>query len=312
VDVVLVRAGALGDVLLLRPTIAALRRAGRRVGLLAPAPGAVLVGSGRSEVERAERWDGPAVAGLLSNGSSECGPGSSDEPGASLDSVLRRASVVIAYTRSLDVIQALRARVKRLLVHDPSPPPEGPHAAAWLSRPLSDLGLSPETGPPPELAFTDDEHAEAGALLTRLPPRFLAIHPGSGSPTKNWPAERFVTLARRLSRLPFLLVRGPAEQQAGDTDCVVARNLPLRVLGAVLARAGLFVGNDSGVSHLAAAAGAPTLALFGPTDPRLWSPVGRRVRWLRAPDARLSELTVESVEGAALELLSATSAAPTG
>ena len=75
---------------------------------------------------------------------------------------------------------------------------------------------------------------------------------------------------------------------------VVARELPLRVLGAVLAEAGLFVGNDSGVSHLAAASGTPTLALFGPTDPAQWSPVGRSVRCLRAAD--LQALDVDTVE----------------
>ena len=57
----------------------------------------------------------------------------------------------------------------------------------------------------------------------------------------------------------------------------------MRTLGAALSRAGLFLGNDSGASHLAAASGAPTLALFGPTDPALWAPVGPSVATLRAP-----------------------------
>ena len=76
-----------------------------------------------------------------------------------------------------------------------------------------------------------------------------------------------------------------------------------RVLGAVLADAGLYVGNDSGVSHLAAAWGAPVLALFGPTDPALWAPVGPRVNVLRAKDEKMESLELQDVERAAREML---------
>ncbi len=78
---------------------------------------------------------------------------------------------------------------------------------------------------------------------------------------------------------------------------MVARALPLRVLGALLSRAGVFVGNDSGVSHLAAATGAPTLALFGPTDPGLWSPLGQRVRVLRGAECRIEAIELPQVLG---------------
>ena len=97
--------------------------------------------------------------------------------------------------------------------------------------------------------------------------------------------ERFAALVEPRCRRtgPGCSSKGPRTRsrrrrsRAPVAPCV-ARELPLRVLGAVLARAGLYVGNDSGVSHLAAACGAPTLALFGPTDPALWAPVGPRVR----------------------------------
>jgi ADP-heptose:LPS heptosyltransferase len=75
------------------------------------------------------------------------------------------------------------------------------------------------------------------------------------------------------------------------------------VLGAVLARAGVYVGNDSGVSHLAAAWGARVLALFGPTDPAQWAPVGPRVRVLRAKDTKMESLPLEEVERAASTIL---------
>jgi ADP-heptose:LPS heptosyltransferase len=84
---------------------------------------------------------------------------------------------------------------------------------------------------------------------------------------------------------------------------VHARDLPARVLGAVLAHAGLYVGNDSGVSHLAAAWGAPVLALFGPTDPAQWAPVGPRVKVLRAKDEKMESLERQDVEREAREML---------
>ena len=80
---------------------------------------------------------------------------------------------------------------------------------------------------------------------------------------------------------------------------VLAREWPLRVLGAALARAGLFLGNDSGASHLAAASGAPTLALFGPTDSAVWAPLGRTVATLRAASHELTDLAVDEVVAAA-------------
>jgi len=137
--------------------------------------------------------------------------------------------------------------------------------------------------------------------VARLPARFLAIHPGSGSLVKNWPADRFAALARSVSRdRPWLLVEGPAEAETAGVlraapGVVIAATLPPRVLGAVLATAGLYVGNDSGVSHLAAAWGARTLALFGPTDPAVWSPVGPSVEVIRSSDNSIESISLEEV-----------------
>jgi len=288
VKALVVRAGALGDIVLLRRAIHALRSAGYAVDLLAPSPGRVLVGPG--EVDRLLPWDAPETALFLAG----------DETDGPVARALRAADVVIAFTRADSVAAALRTRAGRLVLHDPAPPPGGPHASDWLAHALASLGVA-DAGPPPNLAFTDVETAAAAAIANPLPPGFLAVHPGSGSVPKNWPADRHATLARRLSSdRPWLLVLGPAEPAfVVAPDAVVARDLPLRVLGALLARAGLFVGNDSGVAHLAAAAGAPTLALFGPTDPGLWSPVGRVVRCLRAGVTGPPAFTVDEVASAA-------------
>ena len=83
---------------------------------------------------------------------------------------------------------------------------------------------------------------------------------------------------------------------------LVARHLALPHLAAILARCRLFVGHDSGISHLAAAVGAPSLLLFGPTDPAVWAPANPQVRVLPAPDGELARIAVETVVRAAAEM----------
>jgi ADP-heptose:LPS heptosyltransferase len=107
----------------------------------------------------------------------------------------------------------------------------------------------------------------------------VALHPGSGSALKNWAPERFVALADRIRRhAPVLWIKGPAE---AGLECPLedhtAAEAPLPVLAALLSRCRAFVGNDSGVAHLAAAIGCPTVVIFGPSDPAVWAPRGKSV-----------------------------------
>ena len=101
---------------------------------------------------------------------------------------------------------------------------------------------------------------------------FAVIHPFSGSPRKNWALERYRELARRLE-MPVRWCAGPEEPLE---DAVRMDNLC--ELACWLASARLYIGNDSGITHLAAAAGAPVVAIFGPTDPAVWAPRGDQVR----------------------------------
>jgi heptosyltransferase III len=101
---------------------------------------------------------------------------------------------------------------------------------------------------------------------------FAVIHPFSGSAGKNWPMPRYRELATRLN-LPVHWCAGPEEQ----LDNAV-RTENLYDLACWLARARVYIGNDSGITHLAAAAGVPVVAIFGPTDPELWAPRGDRVQ----------------------------------
>ncbi len=309
------RAGALGDLLLLRRALAALRRGGHAVTLLAPAPGALLVGAGAAEVDAHLDWDAKDAATLLGGGRL---------PAGALREALARCDVALAYSRSVALAHGLARLVPLSLACDPQPP-DDVHAAHWLARPLATIGLDVGSAPPERRPTSEDLDA-ARPWLERLGEGFLALHPGSGSRGKNWPFERFLELADRLARdEPWLLALGPAEAalagatragQAALERAVVARDVPLRVLAALLSRAGRYVGNDSGVTHLAAACGAPTLALFGPSDPRVWAPDAPGAVALRAPTPALETLTLDAVEraarGLAVRLTSATRAPRAG
>jgi len=123
--------------------------------------------------------------------------------------------------------------------------------------------------------------------------RLILVHPGSGGPNKCWPLDRYAALVEILSArgLTPVVVAGPAEMERWDKQlralggrCVLFADPPLSVLMGLAAVATAYVGNDAGPTHLAAAVGAPTLALFGPTDPRVWRPLGPAVKVLRSAE----------------------------
>jgi heptosyltransferase III len=101
---------------------------------------------------------------------------------------------------------------------------------------------------------------------------YAAIHPFSGSARKNWPLERFREVATRLE-MPVQWCAGPEEALE---DALRFDNL--YDLAGWLGRARAYIGNDSGITHLAAAVGTPVVAIFGETDPVVWAPRGERVR----------------------------------
>jgi heptosyltransferase-3 len=123
----------------------------------------------------------------------------------------------------------------------------------------------------------------------------LAIHPGSSTPEKCWPPAHFAAVIRHVWRRgwPVLLLAGPAERDrlgavmqhlpSQPVDRIkVLFDAPLLELALHLQQARAYLGNDSGITHLAALLGLPTLALFGPSEPAVWQPLGPSVRVLRA------------------------------
>ena len=121
------------------------------------------------------------------------------------------------------------------------------------------------------------------------------VHPFSGSARKNWPLERFREVARALRAA---WCAGPEDELPEH-----AIRIPdLYELAGRLAGAQLFIGNDSGIAHLAAAVGTPVVVLFGPTDPRVWAPRGPRVRVLKGTEmAAIPVMDVMAAAGALLE-----------
>jgi heptosyltransferase-3 len=126
----------------------------------------------------------------------------------------------------------------------------------------------------------------------------IALHPGSGSRKKNWPFESFLELSRRLSERggKVAWVLGPAEDALSvPSGHEQWRSLSITELAARLAHCRLFVGNDSGVTHLSAAAGCPTVALFGESDPRIWAPRGKRVSVIASTSRGMKGISVGDV-----------------
>ena len=177
------------------------------------------------------------------------------------------------------------------------------------------LGVTP--APRPVVWFDVNDAARAAALLPGGP--WLILGPTANWRVKMWPAERFIALAQKLTgpegllpgaRIAILGGPGDAEREMATpalaalpeaVDLVGVLSLP--EVAAVLARATLFVGNDSGLMHISAATGAPTLGLFGPTPASEYAPVGARAQAVLAkgPPANtpMQRLTVDVVVEAA-------------
>lgn len=179
-----------------------------------------------------------------------------------------------------------------------------------------------------------DDAARAAAARIAPDAALLVLAPGGVTENKRWPRDRFAAVARRLADGPLtgarVVVLGAALRDAPITRAIVVsldadgvpaldlgEDLDLLAAAALMERATLCIGNDNALTHIAAAMGAPTLTLFGPTDERVRAPYGPRARALRgrsleeiaaAPldEARaMEDVSIDAVEAAALELLHA-------
>jgi ADP-heptose:LPS heptosyltransferase len=206
---------------------------------------------------------------------------------------------------------------------DPFPVPDIELTVSeYQCRQLEGLGV-PATPPPgPIIAPSQLDVLEVSDFVSRnleSGELLVLLHPGSGGQKKLWAPTGWLRVIRELSVLQnvrFALLQGPADAQivqliSSQLDTIspiLVENWNLGQIGALMRKGSLYLGNDSGITHLAAACGTPTIALFGPSDPLIWGPQGPKVRIVRwQPETvesnRLAEPEKASTQPAEVESL---------
>lgn len=301
-----IRGGALGDFILTMPVLSALRQAFPETHLevLAyPRFGELAVAAGSADACRALESRG--LAGFFAR------KGDLD---LFWSEYFAGFNLILSYLYDPDLFfQTNIARVsKAQLLIGPHRPDESrdEHATQQLLRPVEKLAIFDADPSPliPAARF----RAVLGKDESQDSPR-VVIHPGSGSESKNWPEQRWRELLERWSRAGEWRVDVVGGEVEGDrlerlarglVNVRVLRNAPLVELAARISGAQLFVGHDSGVSHLAAATGVRGLVLWGPTHEPTWRPRSDRFVSLRHTNG-LGGLTTDVVEARVRELMDA-------
>ena len=308
--ILVIRGGAIGDFLLTLPAIGMLREAFPHVRLEILGYEHIIslaTSGGYADATRSIEY--AAMAGFFN-------PKGTLDP--ELSAYFASFQQVISYLYDPDGFFAgnlRRCGVKNLVEASAKVDEEGDHAIRQLAQPLERLALYLHDDGELRLRPGRDSQRFADDFLQHLTDErpLVAIHPGSGGERKNWLPERWADIGRFLLSQPveqrprLLLVGGEADgkalgilrtacqSEADKGDLLIAESLPLPRVAALLARCRLFLGHDSGISHLAAVVGTRCLLLFGTTDPEVWAPPHGTVQVVRAPDATLSTLGVDAV-----------------
>jgi len=285
--ILVIRGGAIGDFILTLPALRALRKTFPDAWIeIMGYPAIGEIAHSRYYADSLSRVDAADIAPLFT-------------PEGALPerrlAQLRQFDLAVCFWKDEPGVLSVnlrRAGIPQVLCADPFPPAkQKAHAAAHMLEAIAPL-VGRGHDPAPRL-FLNDADASFGRqflapLMAQGPAPVLAAHPGSGGKRKCWPAACFAALMEKAAerRARWLLVCGPADAKACEevrenlprVKPVMVEGLSLLHLAAVLSACDGYVGNDSGVTHLAAAVGAPTLSIFGPTDPAVWGPVGENVK----------------------------------
>jgi len=295
--ILIIRPGAIGDTLLTFPVIAALRVAYAAeqvmlVGNAAVLPLALTSGIVEDVADYGQlQWselfssDGIHAAATLS--------------------LLAQTDLVICWLRDSEGIvrhNLQQAGIKHIVIAA-GRPVEGRqiHIVRYLAE---TVGLPIHTV---DAASWQLSLPKRDSRLNETTQSIVAIHPGSGGARKCWPVTAFAEVIERLWQRGYaiLLLAGPADHERlstlrqslslppEPTMLQVLVDAPLIEVAHQLRQCKCYLGNDSGITHLAAMLGIPTVALFGPSDPTIWRPVGPNVEILYEPD--LASLAVEAV-----------------
>jgi ADP-heptose:LPS heptosyltransferase len=283
--------GALGDVLLAIPALRALRDAGGRVTLAAQRRIASLLVALR-EVDEACDFESLRLDALFTA-----------DHGARLPAAER---IVCWFgAREPEFVQRLTAASQRVIVA----PSVASGCDVWEHL-LATLGDGTAHARRETVRVDDDLVAEARATLSAAGADasrpFVAVHPGAGSPAKRWPAAAFAEALGPVAvrgEVQIVVHEGPADAEPVALlrrllpAAIVLRDPALATLAGVLARCAAYIGNDSGVSHLAAAVGAPAVVLFAPAN-LAWRPWAPAPRVMTVITERITERDVDAVRRA--------------
>jgi heptosyltransferase III len=304
--ILVIRGGAIGDFILALPALKALREG-------YPHAHVEILGYKHIAVLAENRFYAQAIRSIEYGALSSFFAKNSKLP-AELANYFASFDLIISYLYDPDGIfeNNLRRCGVENLIHGPAKVGDHEHAARQLARPLEELGLQASDFAPRIYPSTEDRQ-RASEFLRDLPRPLVALHPGSGSDRKNWPLENWIEvgndlLARESFHGSIVVISGEAdhtqvarlEELWKEERVAFAKDLPLVHLAALLENS-IFLGHDSGISHLAAAAGAKCILLFGPTNPAVWAPMNANVTVICAPHGDLGRLDVDPV-GDALRL----------
>lgn len=236
---------------------------------------------------------------------------------------------IICDLRSTPIIWLVRSK-KRIVLRSSG---DKEHRIVRLSK-INPTGKKPM----PKIWISEQAYVEAKRYINNISGPFLVIGPTANWAAKVWPTENFAFLIQKLLAYKellgakIILVGGPGEESVGQELISQLKGIkPINLIGkpilataAIFSLSKVFIGNDSGLMHLAAATGIPTLGLFGPTDDNLYAPSGKNAMFVRTPESPkelmnipdfnhktsfslMKTLTVEIVEKRVKDLLQSTS-----
>jgi lipopolysaccharide heptosyltransferase III len=299
--ILVIRGGAIGDFILTLPAIKTLRDANSDadIEILGYKHIAALI-ENRFYTQRVRSIESPSLSRFFAK--------HADLP-MDLAKYFAEFDLIVSYLYDPDHIfqTNLKRSGAQRIARGPSKIADTSHAARQLAQPIEELGIPISDYLSKVFPSSEDRH-RATDLLAGLPSPIVAFHPGSGSELKNWPLQNWIDLGNhflKTSSGSLVIVSGEADQSQTERLQRIwrnprvryAKNLPLTDLAALLENT-IFLGHDSGISHLAAAAGAKCILLFGPTDPAVWAPLNENARVIRAPGSNLQQLDVDLVRAA--------------
>jgi heptosyltransferase-3 len=299
--ILVIRGGAIGDFILTLPAIRALRDAypNARLEILGYKHIAALAEQ-RFYARRVRSIESAELSRFFAK---------DVDPNTDLAKYFASFDLIVTYLYDPDSIfeTNLKRSGARKIIRGPAKIENNSHAAKQLASPIEKLGL-PVSDLAPKLYPSNEDRHRAQQFLAELTQPIIVFHPGSGSERKNWPLQNWIELGNYfLGNFPGSLVIVSGEADESQTAQLrstwrssrvrFAKSLPLTDLAAVLEHK-IFVGHDSGISHLAAASDANCILLFGPTDPAIWAPLNKNARVTQAPDGDLQRLDVDLVRAA--------------